>query len=395
MKRLIAFLWIALLSVGISTSACAEAVTLAELKMQVPERMQMTVTTDAGETVTVDAPIVLPDADTLPILQAKYMLFDTTDLREKYPIEKGTPSYVRGADAAYNFTGSPLISYYVGSDTDLHGKTDYSTRAILSPSETPSENDWTLDQIVQLVYDRIVEFGGDSSVDLRVYRANAMSGLYRMKMVKVETGESGVSYKMPSIDKTKPIASKGKGIWDVWLTQYFHNIPVFPTAYFTGEHSESSYTWPYPVMGYVNLLDEDTMSMLFSCCVETGVIQNDTMLAPFQKVEQAIRERIQSGQLKSVYQVSLGYAVRLVKGDSFFSDTENTFNANARFVLSPVWQICGYDLKDREHRYFQGFTEPDEMTVMQNLYGDYELWLDAQTVQPMTNDEYDLEGNMQ
>lgn len=393
MKKLIAFMLALALGAGALAGASAETVTLAELKAQAPERLQMTVTTDAGEALTVDAPVILPDADALPILQAKYMLMDTSDLREKYPIEKGTPSYVREADAAYNFVGSPLISYYVGSADALDGKTDYSTRAVLARGETPPENDMTLDQVLAIVYDRIAEFGGDPSVDLRVYRANAMSGLYRMKMVKVEDAESGVSYKMPAIDPEKPIKKQSKGIWDVRLTQYFHDVPVFPTIYDPG--NEASLNWPYPVMGYVCVLDESAMSMLFSCCVETGVLVDDAPLAPFAEVERAIAERMQAGQLKSVYRVSLGYAVKIAKGDSFFGGKDSYFNTDARFVLTPVWQICGYDLKDRDHRYFQGFTEPSEQEVMQSLDGDFELWIDATTAQSVMSYEYDLEANVQ
>lgn len=389
----LAFLLAAAQVLGMLGSACGEAVTLAELKVQAPQRLEMAVTTDGGETVTVDAPVLLPSADAMPIVQAEYMLMDTTRLREKYPLEQGMPSYVRIADAAYNFAGSPVISYYVGSASAIDGKTDYSTRAVLAPGETPPESDWTLDQIVQLVYARITEFGGDPTVDLRVYRANAMSGLYRMKMVPFENKEAGVSFPMPDIDRDQPIKKQSKGIWDVRLTQYFHNIPVFPTCYRASGEGDDG--WPYPVMGYLRVLDESNMSMLFSCCVETGVIREDTALAPFAQVERAIRERIRSGQLQSVYQVELGYMVRLAKGDSFLVEPESSFNTNARFVLTPLWQICGYDLKDRDRRYFQGFTAPSEQEIMQSLDGDFQLWLDAATAQPITGYEYDREANGQ
>lgn len=372
-------------------SAVAETVTLAEMKTQAPQRLQMTVTTDEGETITVDAPVYLPDADEMPILLAKRMTMDTSTLREKYPLEKGTSASYRKADGAHNFDGSSVISYDMGGWDTLLGKTDYSKRAVLAPGETPPENDLTLDDVLDIAYARIAEFGGDPSVDIRVYRANAMSGLYRIEMVKFENKEAGVSFRMPDVDLEKPIKNGSKGMWEVWLTQYFRNIPVFTTQY--RPEYEPKGAWPYPNMGLMRVIDEEHMSMLFSCCVETGVVKAEAGLQPFAELERTIRERIQSGQLKSVYQVSLGYAFKLVKGDSFktfVSGEPSRFNTDARFVLVPTWQICGYDLKNRKSRYFQGYTEPSELEVMQNLDGHYDLWIDATTAQAMIDPEYDM-----
>ena len=305
-------------------------------------------------------------------------------------MEKGQPSYVRQADAAGNYDGSPIISYYVGKANALDGKTDYSMRAVLAPSETPPENDLTLEQVRQLVYNRITEFDGDTAADLRIYRANAMSGLYRARTIRFEFKETSVSYQLPEIDLSNPIKGASKGMWTVRLTQYFHGIPVFPNDYNIAEDTFDG--WSYPIMAQVRILDESTMAMLLSYCAEESVLLPDTALASFDNVQESIRARIQSGQLKSVYQVSLGYAVTLVKGDSFLIGPQNDYNVDARFVLIPVWQICGYDLKDRSHRYFQGFTEPDELTVLQSLDGDFELWLDATTARPVSSAEYDLEA---
>ena len=395
LSAILALMIILMLSLSVCACSFAEGntVTLAELKAQAPERLQMTVTTDAGNTITVDAPVILPNADTIPTLLAKRATFNTANLEEHYPLEKGLPAYVRQASSAYDYDGSPSIGYCTGKASDLDGKTDYSMRAVLAPSETPPENDLTLEQVRQLVYDSIAEFDGDTTADLRVYRVNAMSGLYRIKMVTFEDKEAGVRYRMPEIDPSKPIKGASKGMWNVRLTQYFHGIPVFPSDYNITEDKFDG--WPYPIIAQVRIMDESAMDVLLSYCAEESVLLPDTALASFDKVQESIRARLQSGQLKSVYQVSLGYAVTLVKGDSFLIKPENDYNMDARFVLIPVWQVCGYDLKDRSHRYFQGFTEPDELTVMQSLDSDFELWLDATTAQPVSSAEYDGEVDAQ
>ena len=63
MKR---FLALGLCMLCLQFGAYAETVSISELRAQTPECLQMTVTTDAGDTVTVDAPITLPGGDTLP-----------------------------------------------------------------------------------------------------------------------------------------------------------------------------------------------------------------------------------------------------------------------------------------------------------------------------------------
>ena len=66
-------------------AVCTTLVTLSELKQQAPERLQMTVTTQDGNTIAVDAPIVLPGGDALPIVLVQRAVFDTTGLHDVYP----------------------------------------------------------------------------------------------------------------------------------------------------------------------------------------------------------------------------------------------------------------------------------------------------------------------
>lgn len=299
------------------------------------------------------------------------------------------PKYVRIADAAWNYKGSPLISYYVGKGSALYGKTDYSTRPWLPLGETPPENDFTVDQVMRLVHSRITEFDGDAAADIRPYRVAARGGLYRMKMVKVTDTESGVSFRTPDIDPDKPIKKSSKGIWTLQLTQHMHGAQVFPDSYEYGSENEADKRWPAPVWGNMNIMDESLMNLNLGFLSEQRVLQEDTPLLSFSEIQRAIEQRVQSGQLKSVYRLTLGYSVVLAEGDSD-ADELGEYNMDARYVLIPTWQVCGYDLKDRGHRSFQAYTEPDEQTVMQDMNGAFEVRFDATTGEPLTYFEYAL-----
>lgn len=183
-----------------------DTVALAELKATAPENVSFTIDGEAY-----DAPVVLPEAEEIPLLLCKHTAFDTSDLRQKYPCSKETSSLEREADSYSNFAGSPQINYNVGTWNDLYGKTDVSTRQTLPSGETPPENTLTPDDVLKLVQARVTEFGGNPSVDLRVWRATAMSGLYRMKMSQYTSPDGKVSFHMPTIDPQKPIENASTG----------------------------------------------------------------------------------------------------------------------------------------------------------------------------------------
>lgn len=378
---------------GESLAADSGLISLKELRGQIPERLRMEVTDPEGNAVVVDAPITLPEGGTLPLLMCKRASFDTSDLRKRYPLEKGMPGYVREADAFWNYEGSPVISYYVGQSDRLYGKTDVSARPWLPTGQFPPESDLTPEDILALVHDRIAEFRGDTSADIRIYRIAARGGLHHMKMTKVTDPGSGVSYKMPVADPDRPGKSAGKGAWSLTLTQYFHGVPVFSGSYRPeGESSEGFDPWPMPVWGNMNIVDESLMNLNLGFLREEQALDADAGLLPFPEMERIIAQRIESGQLKSVFGLSLGYSVALVKGDREYGENGKP-NMDARYVLLPVWQVRGYDLKDGAGRLFQNGSGPDEQTIMREMSVCYEVRFDAATGEPLKTSQYPLQEN--
>ncbi len=366
------------------------SVTLETLRQTAPARVTFTI-----DGTVYDVPVILPQADTLPILLCRSAVFNTADLRERYPMEGNPSNMTRIADAYWNHADSTLISYDAGQATLLFGTTDSSTRASLPIGAAPPENDLTTNDLLNLIYARIAEFQGDTSADLRVYRAVAMSGLYHTKSERfTATDGSGVSYRMQVIDETKPVSGKSKGIWNMEFTQYLHNIPIFPNCYsITHELTPENEYRPNPICINGRFLDETTLAIGVGYVREREMLSPDTALAPFSAVAAAIEERIQSGQLKNIFQLSLGYTVFLP--DDSDLDAIRDHSPEVDYLLLPTWQICGYDLKDEYYRYYQGNTVPDEQTVMQNLDGKFELRLDAVTAEPIEHLLVDLSAYTQ
>lgn len=370
--------WLMLTAAPGGALADGGTVTLVTLRQTVPASVTFTIDGTAY-----DVPVILPDADTLPVLLCRSAVFNTADLRERYPMEGNPSNMTRIADAYWNHENSTLISYFTGKSTLLFGSTDASTRASLPIGAVPPENSLTPDDLLNLIYARIAEFQGDTSADLRVYRAVAMSGLYQTKSERFTAADgSGVSYSMKVIDKARPVSGQSKGIWNMEFTQYLFNIPIFPDCYsITTELTPENEYRPNPICINGRFLDETTLAMTVGYVTPRETLSQDTALAPFSAVVAAIEERIQSGQLKNIFQLSLGYTV-FIPDDSDL-DAIRDHGTEVDYLLLPTWQICGYDTKDEYYRYYQGNTVPDEQTVMQNLDGKFELRLDAATAAPI------------
>ena len=360
--------------------AKAETVTLQTLRETAPASVCFTI-----DGTVYEVPVILPEANTLPLLRCRSAVFDTTDLRQRYPLETTLNACAQIADAYWNHQDSTLINYYVGDSSLIFGTTDISGRASLPIGETPPESDLTLDDIMDIVYARIAEFQGDSSADLRIWRAVAKSGLYgiQTRRFPAEDG-SGTSYQIQEIDKTRPVPGASRGLWSIVLTQYLHGIPVFPDNYSaTAEYTPESLYRPEPVYGDGRFLDETNMELSVGYLTEHEILARDTALAPFSAVTAAIEARIQSGQLKNIFQLTLGYTVFLPADADL--DAVRTRGADVDYLLLPTWQICGYDEKDRQYRSHLGYTVPvpDKQTILQDLGGHYELRLDAVTAAPV------------
>ena len=187
-------------------TAFAEQVTLSELRQQTPERLQMSVTTKDGKTIEVDAPIVLPEGDTLPIVLVQSATFDLTDLHTVYPLPKHITGTGREASLSDDRPGAMALPLNLEEKPDiLAGKWGATTRASLPQGETPPENNVTVDEIMAFIYENIERFDCDTAPDIRVLNATAKSGLYRIKAVKGEN-------RWPDyiIDETKPVKSASK-----------------------------------------------------------------------------------------------------------------------------------------------------------------------------------------
>ena len=387
MKKLISVILALIMALSVYTCSLGEGVTsnifeddsitLAELKAQAPERLQMTVTTDAGNTVTVDAPIVLPDTDTLPVLQCESWHFD---------MEKQAQEGQRESQ--------PNL---------LFGKTDSTDRYVLPMGSTPPENDMTLEQVMAFIMQYNEVCDGYPNVDLRLTGAATMSGLCGMSSRNVTDG--GASFGMIVADPDKPIKGKEKGCWYIEPEQYFHGVRVIDEK--NQHHYVASDAWQAdPTYSFGTIMDDKNYMLVLRYLQEKQTLADDYRLADWSTVESTIRDLIARDKLKSVYQVELVYIVKTLptvtekwKAGEL---TEDDF-INMTYVLVPAWEIKGRRLGRDNADYFMSSDEPSRETVLMDGLGSdyiperYTLRLQADTAAVLETKDliYDGEVNEQ
>lgn len=320
----------------------------------------------------------------MPVIVVKRATFDKTDLRTVYPL----PSFFdRNTIAATVWNDGPgamyLDLYQEQKNNRIRGKMDSTGRASLPQGSTPPENDVTVADIMTFIQDNIRRFHCDAEPDLRMVKATAKTGLYQMKRVK--TPEGWTEY---AINEKKPVAKAPKGIWNLSLAQYFYGAKVFENylpygSTFAGRPVNLN-EWYSPLDFYVDYMDADNFNIMLALVKPIGLYQADSALLSYEDLADRLAGRIRSGKLKSVYALTLGYSVRIAKGDTFWVGDFASFNPDTRFVLVPEWQILGFDEKNATDAKFVGLTEPTREMVLEpetySRYGlRYELRMDAST----------------
>ena len=382
------FLWVLCAAVLAVEAAFAEQVTFSELKQQTPERLQMTVTTKDGKIIEMDAPIILPEGDTMPIVLVQYVTFDLTDLHKHFPLNDESPKDDR--------PGAVVMRLYTEvKQNRLTGKVDSTTRASLPQGELPPESDVTIADVMAFIHTNMERFQADAQPDLRVGKATAKGGLFAMK--KFKTPEGWTEY---TIDEKKPVKNGGKGMWHLDLAQYMYGARIlgdyFPYGSYLSPDNPSGF-WS-PTWFHVDYMDEDHFNVIMMSVKEVDILMDDALLLSFDAAKQRIAQRMQEGKLKSVYALTLGYAGKIVKEDSFRAPNGFDLNTGARFVLVPEWEILGFDEKNMADANSVGLEEPTKEMILEpeiySRYGlDYDLRMDAATgsfVLDYESFEYDL-----
>lgn len=394
-KQTIALILAALFLFQAMPGFAAKPLTLAELKTEAPERLVMTC--QAGsKTIEIDAPVIMPEEDTLPIIKAQYLRVNTKRVDETYGIYSSHfdkhQAHRLAESSTYGIVVSPYgispegdVNPMTGQPSgmriaDNYSGTDWSFP--LTRAATPANNPLAPEVPERLMRAVLVVAGADQ-VDLRLTGQLATGGGVRINLFHKKDPEDANRF-IPAFEvyMDQPIPGLEKGIYHAGFAQYLHGAQIFGHQYDAEFRDVRSPAGFERTAFCVQALAEDDFFLLAEGLLEEAeVLVADSPLAPFAVIEQVIRDRVDSGKLKEVFSVELGYMIRV---------SEKPRKPNQEFdrdktvlALTPVWQVRGIDSKHKQLLGSSMVTETGELfydaPLALGMHGDYELRIDAET----------------
>ena len=331
-----------LLSVALSAHAEPSTVSIRELRESMPKYWDCEITTDDGETVFINAPISIPDVDTIPVLLCNAQI---------------------DVDHINDYT------FQCGKDRFIFGKTDsYERPKIYNPAEFPESAD-CLEDLLVFVKQRLAS----KNVEPVLYSYNALGPLCKTKSQKWTSDDGKVSFRVIVPDPEKPWKNDNSHGWECDLTQQIEGIPVFPTYYKYGHASLAYDNIPSGFLWYIN---EENYYLWMATLQPSGVLSPDTDLLPPEELFRILKDRVRDGRLQSVIEIKLGYhSVEPATAQVLGFHPEQGFE----YLLSPVWIVRGYDtlLEEETKNSMTMMSFEDEIRCDPNHV--YYLLIDART----------------
>lgn len=304
-KRLAAYAILASLALSTqgSLAAAQDYVTIAELRKQTAEGISETYGA-YGRTIQVDLNIIVPDVQKLPILRVSPMPSPITDTK---------------ADNPYFYT--------YGRIQQIVGRTEKSNRVpgigYIMPDGIAEGNPFTPESVQEFVLQTVREAHA-------AYQSASFVLLGQVGHSRQYAEQNETKYGLSDENVNRAVPLNASGDYELLFCQQFEGIPVYPWQYFDRMVSAS---FPHPYIQpqiWANVYNRQDYFISISCAVLNETVIEDIPLAPFEKVQKALEEAIDSGRLRQVYDIRLMYfpfGEMLPQGESM--------------LLCPVWVVTG------------------------------------------------------
>ena len=289
-----------------------ETVSVLELKAAAPARWTCEIQTNEGETVTVDAPVHIPDVDAVPLQMV---------------------------------SEAPFIYELAGDESFLSGKADVRKREEILDPDRFSEIGYPPEDLLDFMQEMLSSHGV-TDVELVLYGATARGPMCYVKQGK--TFNKKYSFPCSVADTTKPWKHDTTRGYSISATQKIAGLPVFLSGTIYPIHSMHTFS-------HLLFIDKDHYSIGIHFITVEETLSPDEQLLPFNALLEILTERIRNGNLQTVLEINLGYYIL----------DQNLVNQTSETVwqLIPVWQIRGYDkiLDQRLEGVLSTYSEEDRI----------------------------------
>ena len=326
MKRCIAGLAFALMLIRMLTAAASaqEYQTVSQLRESVPARWTTTIETKWRD-VAIDAEIVTPDVEAIPVVKVGYDLHPSPLTPEESGWVEVNDSYETGSLILYmtDDTGKPPRKIN-GRKVNRDPVSKENWYGGFDPNQTYIPlSDIRFSEIQDLIRDELVKFGYppedfDLETPERMWlqhwyfagtKEDAAPAEILMNLYTKLNGITVYGHILDAVRNTRGERARKDGFWDSMTT----------------------------TVAYEGVIDR--LSLLFiSHLLPVETLADDVPLCPFSMIQKSLEQEIKKGRVRKIYDISLGYVLYCEPGVYQEQGQEPDYS-NIFYYVKPMWRV--------------------------------------------------------
>ena len=376
MKRLFAAM-AAMMLVPTLASAGGERISVSELKAQVPDYWEASYTSKKGRTVAFNAPILMPEADTFPIMRV-VRNYGNDVLKEKYGVDTDDREWIR-----YNCI------------TLDHYDFPYQNLPIIGRHTTVYYDLWQKERPVNL--EEMFAINQDVSAGEVYQKMDALTkeilgGEYAILPTKAMICDV-IRDRKDEVAQCGAFTNKGQYDLEGWLS--YRGIPLLgDPRYAQGSSDRFAEDLCIDSMPSKLYWANDDAFLLRSLAVsELETLVEDAPLCGFDEIQATVEKLIAENKVQGVYSLALGYVCWLDPEVNYPQrDTDQARYEGLRmpFIAMPFWVLEGeyVSMTGQDYSEFPEYTEESQNPDVRHAsMGHRSICINAQTGEAI--DPYD------
>ena len=326
MKRCIAGLAFALMLIRMLTAAASaqEYQTVSQLRESVPARWTTTIETKWRD-VAIDAEIVTPDVETIPVMKVGYDLHHALLTPEESGWVEVNDSYETGSLILYmtDDTGKPPRKIN-GRKVNRDPVSKENWYGGFDPNQTYIPlSDIRFSEIQDLIRDELVKFGYppedfDLETPERMWlqhwyfagtKEDAAPAEILMNLYTKLNGITVYGHILDAVRNTRGERARKDGFWDSMTT----------------------------TVAYEGVIDR--LSLLFiSHLLPVETLAEDVPLCSFDTIQKSLEQEIKKGRVRKIYEISLGYVLYCEPG-AYHEWGQKADYSSIFYDVKPMWRV--------------------------------------------------------
>lgn len=361
MKRCIAGLAFALMLIRMLTAAASaqEYQTVSQLRESVPARWTTTIETKWRD-VAIDAEIVTPDVEAIPVVKVGYDLHPSPLTPEESGWVEVNDSYETGSLILYmtDDTGKPPRKIN-GRKVNRDPVSKENWYGGFDPNQTYIPlSDIRFSEIQDLIRDELVKFGYppedfDLETPERMWlqhwyfagtKEDAAPAEILMNLYTKLNGITVYGHILDAVRNTRGERARKDGFWDSMTT----------------------------TVAYEGVIDR--LSLLFiSHLLPVETLAEDVPLCSFDTIQKSLEQEIKKGRVRKIYEISLGYVLYCEPG-AYHEWGQKADYSSIFYDVKPMWRVNCLQASSAQAA-LEEFYENDE----RNSLAYTQMLVDAQT----------------